>query len=83
MPHLFKVGSAVSLASNAMAQRPSGKFIVEAHMPPVGTALQYRIKSEAEGFRRVVVETELTSFGAPAAVPSRVVPPPDEGGETD
>ena len=84
MAHLFSVGSAVSLSSSASAQRPPGKFIIEAQMPPVGTSLQYRIKSEAEGFRRVAIEHELVLFGSPPmATPEPHVAASDEGGETD
>lgn len=65
--HLFAVGEIVSLDFH------DGRFIaklnpftVEAQMPPVGTTLQYRIKSEAESYRRVVSEHQLSRLDSPA-----------------
>ena len=66
--HLYEVGAHVSLAAAYGQSSPTGVFIVEAQLPPVGTNLQYRIKSETEGFRRVVVEHQLTPVGAVAPV---------------
>jgi hypothetical protein len=60
--HRFKIGSAVMLSAEGRPASKPSRYIVEAQMPPVGTQLQYRIKSETENFRRVVVELELTSF---------------------
>ncbi len=62
--HVFDVGSAVSLTADWKPAQKAGRYIVEAQMPPLGTLPQYRIKSEAEGFRRVVVEHQLSSFDA-------------------
>lgn len=59
--HQFKVGSIVFLQSERGVSRQQGRYFVEAQMPPLGTALQYRIKSESEGFRRVVVEDQISS----------------------
>lgn len=75
--HLFAVGEIVSLDFH------DGRFIaklnpftVEAQMPPVGTTLQYRIKSEAESYRRVVAEHQLSRFDSQAsAEPASDVPP--------
>lgn len=69
--HRFTVGSHVSLTATHGQTLPTSSFIVEMQMPPVGAFLQYRIKNEAEGFRRVVVEHQLSPFGAPppAAAP--------------
>ena len=59
--HRFKVGSIIFLQSERGVSRQQGRYFVEAQMPPLGTALQYRIKSESEGFRRVVVEDQISS----------------------
>ncbi len=59
--HRFKVGSIVFLQSERGVSRQQGRYVVEAQMPPLGTALQYRVKSESEGFRRVVVEDQISS----------------------
>lgn len=69
--HRFTVGSQVSLTATHGQTLPTSSFIVEMQMPPVGAFLQYRIKNEAEGFRRVVVEHQLTPFGEspPPVVP--------------
>ena len=69
--HRFTVGSHVSLTATHGQTLPTSSFIVEMQMPPVGAFLQYRIKNEAEGFRRVVVEHQLSPFGAtpPVVVP--------------
>lgn len=68
--HRFTVGSHVSLTAMHGQTLPASSFIVEMQMPPVGAFLQYRIKNEAEGFRRVVVEHQLSPFGAvPSALP--------------
>ena len=61
--HRFTVGSHVSLTAAHGQTLPTSSFIVEMQMPPVGAFLQYRIKNEAEGFRRVVVEHQLSPFG--------------------
>ncbi len=75
MSHLYPVGATV--ICNVVAGHYNGKtdsFTVEAQMPPVGTSLQYRIKSETEMFRRVVAEHQLT---APDETP-RMTPAPRE-----
>ena len=61
--HLYAVGAVVSLTPDGQFTSAAGRFIVEAQVPPLGTALQYRIKNEAEGFRRVVVEHRLNVVG--------------------
>ena len=62
--HMFRVGAAVSLNFSDGNTVPNRRFVVEAQMPPVGTSLQYRIRSEAEGFSRVAVEHQLSLFGS-------------------
>jgi hypothetical protein len=52
----------VILSAEGLQSPKNNHYVVEALMPPVGTQLQYRIKSEAESFRRVVVELQLTSM---------------------
>ena len=62
--HLFEVGSIVTLDDGGAAIFKQSRYVVEAQMPPVGGSLQYRIKAEGEGFRRVVVEHQLSLLGA-------------------
>ena len=64
--HLYDIGSVVTLSAVGPTAK-AASYIVEAQMPPLGTSLQYRIKSEAEGFRRVVVEHELRSIDSSVA----------------
>ena len=61
--HRFDIGSEVLLQTERGLSRRPGRYFVEAHLPPLGTALQYRVKSESEGFRRVVVEHDLSLPG--------------------
>ena len=68
--HRFEIGSLVSLNPEGQGFSKESRYIVEAHLPPLGTALQYRIKAEAEGFRRVVVEHQLTALGEAQVIPS-------------
>jgi hypothetical protein len=80
--HRFKIGSAVTLNAEGPSAATASRYIVEAQMPPLGTQLQYRIKSEAEGFRRVVVEHQLAPFPlSPATTPSPASEPVREGVE--
>jgi hypothetical protein len=58
--HLYAIGEVVSLdfqGENFFSKL--NPFTVEAHLPSVGTFLQYRIKSESEIFRRVVPEDKI------------------------
>jgi len=73
--HLFAIGEIVSLSfDQGQLLAKLNPFTVEAQMPPVGTLLQYRVKSEAEACRRVVPEHQLTSCGPqPAPEPVTVV----------
>ncbi len=78
--HLFRVGSIVSF-NGSDGQAPSrSAFKIEAQMPPLGDVLQYRIKSEAEGFSRVVVEHQLSAAGGPVR-PSSPAARPHQGEE--
>ena len=75
MTHLYTIGTVVTC--NVISGHVAGKtdlFTVEAQMPPVGTSLQYRIKSETEAFRRVVSEHQLSSLDAPSALQPVVAP---------
>lgn len=68
MAHLYTIGSVVTC--NVISGHFAGKtdfFTVEAQMPPVGTSLQYRIKSQTESFRRVVSEHQLSALDVPSA----------------
>ena len=73
--HIYAVGDKVSLdfhEGNALSKLDP--FVVEARMPPLGTSLQYRIKSPSEICRRVVSEHQLSFFGPqPGAEQTEVV----------
>jgi hypothetical protein len=58
--HLYRVGEMVILDSHAgYFSKSDGAFTVLAQLPPLGTDLQYRIKSIAEPYQRVVLEHQL------------------------
>lgn len=79
MSHLYPVGATVTCSVlDGQVMNKASTFIVEAQMPPLGTALQYRIKNEAESFRRVVSEHQL-SEGASSTAVSPVAAPPHPG----
>ncbi len=62
--HLYAVGDIVSLDFyEGQVLTKLNPFTIEARMPPLGDALQYRIKSGAETCRRVVSEYQLTPVG--------------------
>ena len=80
--HLYKVGTTVSLSlTDGQSVPKSSAFLIEAQLPPLGSSLQYRIKSQAEGFSRVVVEHQLTSFGSAPRMASAGVDRPHKGEE--
>jgi hypothetical protein len=58
--HQYRVGQAVALDHGGYIRRPSRPFTVVALMPPLGDALQYRIKSADEAYERVALEHDLT-----------------------
>ena len=59
--HSYPVGEIVFLNTRAgFFAKSDIIFTVRAHLPPLGDALQYRIKSESEPYERVVVESQLT-----------------------
>lgn len=59
--HLYRVGELVVLDSRAGHFLKSDlAFKVIAHLPPLGTVFQYRIKSVSEPYERVVLEHQLT-----------------------
>ena len=71
--HMYAIGEVVSLNFNkGEFFSKLNPFTVEAQMPPVGAALQYRIKSSLELCRRVVAEHQLSAFGSQPAAPSTV-----------
>ena len=79
MSHLYPVGATVTCSVlDGQVMNKAGTFIVEAQMPPLGTALQYRIKSETENFRRVVAEHQLTA-GASLTMAAPGVATPHSG----
>ena len=75
MTHLYTIGAVVKC--NVISGHVASKtdfFTVEAQMPPLGTSLQYRIKSETESFRRVVSEHQLSAFDAPSVLQAVAAP---------
>lgn len=63
--HLFAIGDTVSLNFHeGHFFSKLDPFVIEMQMPPVGSSLQYRIKSKAELCRRVVPEHQLSVFGS-------------------
>jgi hypothetical protein len=59
--HLYLIGQTVTLNPGAGFISKTGEtFKVRAQLPPLGDALQYRIKSDNEPYERVVAETQLT-----------------------
>ena len=79
--HIFTVGSLVALNADGPMPGKAARYVVEAQMPPLGSSLQYRIKSEAEGFRRVAVEHQLRAFDAPLVSPQEQAFRPHPGEE--
>jgi hypothetical protein len=67
--YIYAVGEKVTLgpASSTFRSRAAGACTVTARMPPLGDALQYRVKCEGEPFERVVLEHELSVQLAGAA----------------
>ena len=79
--HLYAVGESVSLNfHNGNMFSKLDPFVIEAQMPPVGTSLQYRIKSRLEACRRVVSEHQLSTFGAEPATELTITMGGDQGG---
>ena len=72
--HRFRVGAIVYLqAGDGVVVSGAHRYLIEAHLPPLGTTLQYRVKSESEAFRRIVPEylvsaTDDRARTMPAAV---------------
>ncbi len=61
--HVYAIGELVSLDfHDGQFFSKLNPFTVEALLPPVGTSLQYRLKSGFELCRRVVPEHRLKSF---------------------
>jgi hypothetical protein len=59
--HLYHVGETVILDSRAgYFLKPDTAFTIIAQLPPLGSDLQYRIKSMGERHERVVLEHQLT-----------------------
>ena len=58
--HIYSVGQRVSFDGRAITYlRRTGVFTVTKLLPPEGTELQYRVKSEGEAHERVASEHEL------------------------
>jgi hypothetical protein len=58
LEHLYKVGQLVSCEA-PLGTKPLNACTVTAVLPPLGSQLQYRIKSQHEAFERVVLEYQL------------------------
>ena len=79
--HLFAIGDIVSLnfhEGNFFSKLDP--FVIEAQMPPVGSHLQYRIKSKSELFRRVIAEHQLSQFGSQPQTESTIFISPNLDG---
>jgi hypothetical protein len=74
--HRFEIGAVVTLAEGPRSVG-ANRFVIEALLPPVGALMQYRVKSEGENFRRVVVEEQLSDLSSPTAPASPSVAPPE------
>lgn len=58
--HIYSVGQHVSFDGRGGTYlKRAGFFTVTKLLPPVGTELQYRIKSDGEAYERVASEHEL------------------------
>ena len=83
-PHRYAVGSVVYLQySDGGAITRTVPFTVEAQLPPVGTAVQYRIKTEGEAFPPRRSRTSDESRGGRRGVDAPPCPPPAFSGEQD
>jgi len=59
--HRYRIGEMVILDSHGLySLKSSGTFTVLAQLPPLGSDLQYRVKSIGEPYARVVLEHQLT-----------------------
>lgn len=67
--YLFQLGETV-LLNNGLRHflKVDAAFVVLAQMPPLGTELQYRIKSVKEPYERVVLEHQIMSEHVDAAL---------------
>lgn len=62
--HTFAIGETVSLNfHDGQFFSKLNPFTIEAQMPPIGSRLQYRIKSKSELCQRVVAEHQISMFG--------------------
>jgi hypothetical protein len=58
--HIYSVGQHVSFDGRGGTYlKRAGVFTITKLLPPVGTELQYRIKSDGEAYERVASEHEL------------------------
>ena len=57
--HKFEVGQSVLYASGSTLPQERRNVTIVKLLPPLGTTLQYRIRSEKESYDRVVLETSL------------------------
>jgi hypothetical protein len=65
---LFDIGQSVRLKGGPGAgPRPGETYRITGTLPPKGTSLQYRIRSEGEPYDRVVTEDSLEPVIAPAS----------------
>ncbi|UDL95661.1 hypothetical protein LGH83_05460 [Lichenihabitans sp. PAMC28606] len=75
--HRYSVGDSVVLDfQGEQLFAKLNPFTIEAQLPPVGSFLQYRIKSAVENFRRVAPEDKLSPVSnEPDAVLVEASPP--------
>ncbi|HUB65454.1 MAG TPA: hypothetical protein VL996_13595 [Methylocella sp.] len=78
--HLYSIGQRVSFDGRVgLYLKRAGVFTVTKLLPPLGTELQYRVKSDSEAYERVAREHELQAetLGKPA-VTAETQPSPVE-----
>jgi hypothetical protein len=72
--HIYQVGEMVILDSRAnYFLKPNAAFSVVAQLPPLGSDLQYRIKSIGEPYERVVLEHQLTRASSDALIETQLI----------
>ena len=71
--HRFKVGQiVVAPLSGPDALIPRGPHVIVRLLPMVGREPQYRVRSEADGLERVVLESQIRRIeGVPPSPPDR------------
>jgi hypothetical protein len=69
--HRFKVGQTVVAPSGGLhALIPRGLHVIVRLLPLAGREAQYRVRSEADGLERVVLESQITVWAPPSEKPA-------------